>query len=154
MAFGGQVAPSIEMRARRRKPPLSAAVSAVMRANRSKGTELERRISACLTAATSRRFITNDDRLPGSPDFAFYGAQLAIFAHGCFWHACLICDRPRPRHNATYWSMKVETNVKRDRRVARSLRSLGWGVLTIRECRFRKNPDAEIRRIIQALNRR
>ena len=39
-----------------------------------------------------------------------------------------------PASNITFWREKFEANRKRDRRVNRQLRSLGWSVLVIWEC--------------------
>jgi len=71
--------------------------------------------------------------LPGTPDFAFAGARVAVFADGCFWHGC-------PRHfrapgtRRAYWLAKIRRNAARDRRVAARLRRMGWAVLRVREC--------------------
>jgi DNA mismatch endonuclease (patch repair protein) len=71
-------------------------------------------------------------RLPGTPDFAFPAARVAVFVHGCFWHGCPRHYRP-PRSNGPFWRRKVEGNRRRDRRAARALRALGWRAVTVWE---------------------
>ncbi|NOS99199.1 MAG: very short patch repair endonuclease [Phycisphaerales bacterium] len=71
-------------------------------------------------------------RLFGRPDFVFPRRRLAVFVDGCFWHCC-------PRHstipmgNRTFWEAKLAANRARDRRVNRTLRTMGWRVLRIWE---------------------
>ncbi|RQZ49630.1 DNA mismatch endonuclease Vsr [Burkholderia cepacia] len=71
-------------------------------------------------------------KLPGSPDFAFPSAHVAVFVHGCFWHGCPRCYK-EPRSNVEYWREKIVRNKKRDAKVARQLRLRGWSVLTFWE---------------------
>ena len=88
--------------------------------------------------------------LPGKPDFAWPKERVAVFVDGCFWHGCPNCH-VAPKHNAAFWRDKVETNQRRDRRVARQLRSRGWTVIRIWECRV-ANPGtlSRIRRALAA----
>ena len=71
----------------------------------------------------------------GKPDFVFPEYGVAVFVDGCFWHGC-----PRhgniPKNNREFWRNKIEGNKKRDRRVSRKLRSEGWLVCRIWECRL------------------
>jgi DNA mismatch endonuclease (patch repair protein) len=85
----------------------------------------------------------------GKPDFAWPGLKLAVFVDGCFWHGCRC--KHLPRTNTEFWRNKIETNRRRDRRVAGSLRRNGWTVLRIRECVVRK--PATLARIVRALGR-
>ena len=89
--------------------------------------------------------------LIGKPDFVFPKEQLAIFVDGCFWHGCPRCYI-KPKQNAKFWEKKIGGNVKRDRKVSRQLRSEGWSVCRVRECRLR-NPESVIRGIQKLLNR-
>jgi DNA mismatch endonuclease (patch repair protein) len=58
-----------------------------------------------------------------------------IFVHGCYWHkhSCRY-GRVTPRTNAEFWRTKRESNVKRDMRQLKVLRSENWRVLTVWEC--------------------
>jgi DNA mismatch endonuclease (patch repair protein) len=68
----------------------------------------------------------------GKPDFAWPARKIALFVDGCFWHGCRC--KHLPRTNTKFWRNKIETNMRRDRRVAQSLRRAGWKVLRIKEC--------------------
>ena len=99
------------------------------------------------------RYRRNVGSLPGEPDFAVHAAHAAIFVHGCFWHGHTNCKRAKlPATNRRFWREKIDTNKRRDRRVARLLRKQGWQVLTIWQCRLR-NPQrvcAGLRRTVQS----
>lgn len=91
-------------------------------------------------------------RLPGSPDFIFRVAKVAIFVDGCFWHGC-----PQhghlPRSRLDYWQPKLARNARRDRAVNRTLRAAGWRVIRIWECALNAKRQANtIRRILRAFN--
>ncbi len=108
--------------------------SAIMRAvknRRVKATELSLR--ARLVAAGIRGWRMYARDLPGTPDFIFPAARVAIFVDGCFWHGCPHCYR-RPQSSQRYWDAKLDRNRQRDRLVTRLLRSQGWSVLRIWEC--------------------
>ena len=87
--------------------------------------------------------------LPGKPDFTFRKEKLTVFVAGCFWHRCPKCYR-EPKTNTEFWRNKIETNVKRDRRVSKELRKAGWNVCRIWECRLKK-PAPVISRINRLL---
>jgi len=53
--------------------------------------------------------------------------------------------------NAKFWREKIGGNIKRDCRVSRQLRTEGWSVCRIWECRLKK-PDSVIRRIQRMLD--
>ena len=65
-------------------------------------------------------------------DILFRPAKVAVFVHGCFWHAC-----PRhgtqPKANARWWREKLERNRSRDRDTSRRLRREGWHVVRVWE---------------------
>jgi DNA mismatch endonuclease (patch repair protein) len=68
----------------------------------------------------------------GRPDFAWPSLMVAVFVDGCFWHGCSC--KYLPRSHKKFWRDKIENNKRRDRRVARSLRSKGWIVIRVKEC--------------------
>lgn len=73
--------------------------------------------------------------LPGKPDLVWVGRKLAIFVHGCFWHAHDCSEGLRkPKTNQQYWIPKIERNLQRDTENIRTLRAAGWDVLIIWEC--------------------
>src|SRR2546423_11268086 len=68
--------------------------------------------------------------LPGRPDFTFRKRRVCIFVHGCFWHDCPRCKK-RSNTRAAYWASKIETNRKRDLRVARELKRRGYKICIV-----------------------
>jgi DNA mismatch endonuclease (patch repair protein) len=123
-----------------RKANVSSQRSRTMAAVKSRDTTPELLVAKLLRAAGVRH--RRDVRsLPGRPDFVMKrrdGAPLALFVHGCWWHGH-DCHRGArvPRTNRAYWLAKVARNRRRDRRVARELRSLGYSVWTVWECRLK-----------------
>lgn len=83
--------------------------------------------------------------LLGNPDFVFPGARVAVFVDGCFWHSCPKHLR-LPAANRAYWARKIDQNRRRDRRIGRALRTLGWRVVRIWEHAL-KEPGARSRAI-------
>lgn len=75
--------------------------------------------------------------LPGSPDLVFPKYHIAVFIHGCFWHAhgCALSTLPVTRHE--FWTQKLEGNVARDRKAIAALQASGWRALVIWECALR-----------------
>lgn len=128
-------APGGRSGARRRRSPVADTVSARARSAlmaRIRGDDLgpERRLRAAL-AGLGAPFVANDRALPGRPD-AVVGGRLAVFVHGCFWHAC-------PRHwrlpatRRAFWSRKAAGNARRDARVRRALNRAGLSVMAVWE---------------------
>lgn len=106
--------------------------SRIMAAVRSRGnTTTEVPFGKLLWAAGLRGYRKHWP-VAGRPDFAWPGKRVAVFVDGCFWHGCK-CKR-LPRTNTRFWRDKIETNRRRDRRVARSLRRDGWVVIRVKEC--------------------
>jgi DNA mismatch endonuclease (patch repair protein) len=101
-----------------------------MTAIRSSGTKPELTLGAALRQLFPRRLILVQPQLPGRPDYYLPGLRLAVFADGCFWHACPEHGR-LPHDNRDYWAAKLARNAERDRIVIRELRAMG-----IRPLRF------------------
>lgn len=81
-------------------------------------------------------------KLPGSPDFVWREARLAVFLDGCFWHGCPV-HGSIPVTRKEYWSQKLARNVLRDREVSEKLRARGWAVLRLWECDLTKARHAQ-----------
>jgi DNA mismatch endonuclease, patch repair protein len=127
--------------------------SAVMGRIRSSGNkDTELKLIALFRKHGIRGWRRNSS-LIGKPDFIFPSSRLAIFVDGCFWHGCAKHSKP-PKTNSDYWRQKLRRNRKRDREVARTLRSRGWIVIRLWEhdlsVRYEKR---SLRRIISALVR-
>ncbi len=82
---------------------------------------------------------SNVSYLLGKPDIVIKSKKTIIFLNGCFWHHHHNCSRANlPKSNKTYWVPKIKNNVKRDIRVRRTLRRMGWSVITVWECQVRR----------------
>lgn len=81
--------------------------------------------------------------MKGSPDVIIPEKNLAIFVHGCFWHACKKCYR-KPANNKDFWEEKIRKNIKRDRRNERILKRGGWKVIKIWEHNLRNTKNKGI----------
>jgi len=119
----------------------SAQRSRTMAAVKSRDTKPELRVAALLDelGVAYRRDAAD---LPGRPDFVVERrgrAPIALFVHGCWWHAH---DCPRgartPKTNRDYWLAKIDRNRRRDRRVTRELRAAGYSVWVVWECRLKQ----------------
>jgi DNA mismatch endonuclease (patch repair protein) len=118
------------------------------------------RIRSRGNAATELRFIEilkmhkitgwrRSAKLPGQPDFVFRTARVVVFIDGDFWHG-----NPKgfrlPRSNLDYWTKKILSNRRRDRRVNRQLRSQGWKILRFWQSAL-KNENAVASRLWRVL---
>jgi len=97
------------------------------------------------------RFRLHSRELPGKPDIVLPRHGKVIFVHGCFWHGHSRCPRATlPTTNPEFWRKKTEGNKARDRRVARKLRRMGWGVLVVWQCQT-SNLDSLSKRLLRFL---
>lgn len=123
-----------------------------MQGNRASGTKPEEDLRGGIFASGLRGYRKNVKTLPGKPDIVFSKAKLAIFAHGCYWHQCPHCLGNRtPKTNPTYWNAKFNANKERDVRNQASLEALGYQVLVIWECEIKKDLDAQVQRVKEAI---
>jgi DNA mismatch endonuclease (patch repair protein) len=82
--------------------------------------------------------------LPGTPDIVLPGRKIAIFVHGCFWHAHEGCKYFKvPATRPEFWIAKLQSNVDRDKRAVEKLRAMGWRVLLVWECATREPATAK-----------
>lgn len=138
-----------------RPPPASSqAVSAVMRANRAKGTAPELALERALKTSGLSHFQRSPSGLPGRPDLAFPKRKVAVFVHGCFWHRCPRHARSLPKANREYWMLKFGLNRRRDLRKIRELRKLGWRVMVFWECQVKERPATSVARVKRELARK
>jgi len=92
------------------------------------------------------RYRLNVRTLPGKPDITIGRLKLAIFVHGCFWHrhSCRL-GQATPTTNTAFWAAKFETNQRRDRAARRTLKLLGWRVLTVWECQTKPKRNTALK---------
>lgn len=88
---------------------------------------------------------------PCTPDFYFPDCKLAVFVHGCFWHACPKCKRNIPQSRRSFWTRKLDENRRRDQRVRRRLWREGYHVVRVWEHDLKR--DAWIRRLEAKLDK-
>jgi DNA mismatch endonuclease (patch repair protein) len=115
--------------------PSSAAVSAVMRANRKRDTGPEVRLRSLLHRDGFRFRANAEVSVPGlhvRADIVFRRQKVAVFVDGCFWHSCR-WHGTRPRVNTHYWLPKLSRIVARDHKVKDLLTRAGWRVVRVWE---------------------
>lgn len=118
-----------------------AARSAMMARIKGKNTKPEMLVRKALFAA-GYRFRLHRKDLPGNPDIVLPGRKVAIFVHGCFWHAhqgCRLAKLPATRPE--FWREKLGRNVARDAAAVSALRFQGWRVLVVWECFIRQQRE-------------
>ncbi len=111
--------------------------SRMMSSVRAKNTKLELEVRRRLFTM-GFRYRLHEKNLPGTPDMVFPKYRAVLFVNGCFWHhhGCHLSTLPHTRRS--WWKKKLEGNRKRDSEVISNLKALGWRVLVIWECGFRK----------------
>lgn len=126
----------------------SATRSRMMAGIRGKNTKPEILVRSYLHRS-GLRFRIHVKDLPGKPDVVLPKYKTVIFVHGCFWHSHPRCKFAAvPASNVEFWKQKLDVNRQRDQRNKRSLKALGWRVLTIWECRMdERHLSALIRKI-------
>jgi len=123
-----------------------------MRAIKSRNNRTtERRLRAYLAQMGIKGWRVRPANLVGRPDFVFSVRRIALFTDGCFWHGCPRCGHI-PHTNRAYWKAKIARNKKRDSKIARALRNLGYRVTRVWECQLREDPNRCIRRVLRDPN--
>jgi DNA mismatch endonuclease (patch repair protein) len=119
-----------------------ASRSALMSRIRGKNTNPEL-IVRRLLHSLGYRFRLHRKDLPGKPDIVLPSRRIAIFVHGCFWHAhgCKIGQPPKSR--LEFWGPKLQRNRERDAQNIQALEALGWTALTIWQCETRDGAALE-----------
>jgi DNA mismatch endonuclease Vsr len=89
-------------------------------------------------------------KLSGKPDIAFVKKKVAVFIDGDFWHGYNF-GKVKNRLPQKYWRGKIENNIKRDKRINRTLKKEGWIVIRIWGHEIKKRPAKALNRIVYAL---
>ena len=112
----------------------SAAVRAVMQANRPRDTRPERALRSAAHALGLRYRVGTRPlpKLRRTADLVFTRAKVAVFLDGCFWHGCPEHFRPA-KLNESFWTTKIADNQKRDQDTDRQLAEAGWTVVRVWE---------------------
>ena len=88
-------------------------------------------------------------KIYGNPDLLIKERKIAIFCDGDFWHGYKYREKKKPEKK--FWRDKIETNMKRDKKVSRKLRREGWSVLRFWEHDIEKRPEVCKRKISRKL---
>jgi DNA mismatch endonuclease (patch repair protein) len=112
-----------------------------MKSNRASGTRPE----IILAKLLRKRLVKSN--LPGSPDFVYPRARLAVFVHGDFWHRCPQCNLALPKRHREFWRRKFARNVERDELVKKELEVLGWRVMVVWGHELRDDPSGAASRV-------
>jgi DNA mismatch endonuclease (patch repair protein) len=123
--------------------------SALMGRIKGKNTKPEQVVSKALRRAGyyPKRHVRD---LPGSPDFVFTKARIAVFIDGDFWHGWRF---PLWKSKLTpFWREKISANRERDQRNFRKLRRSGWTVIRIWEHQLKNAPEECILRITEQVD--
>ncbi len=115
--------------------------SAMMAGIKGRNTKPELQVRKALHAG-GFRFRLHRKELPGCPDIVMPGRKVAIFVHGCFWHAhhgCRLAKVPSTR--SEFWKEKLGRNAARDQAAVQTLQRQGWRVLVVWECFLRQQKE-------------
>ena len=132
-------------------PPVSAARSRNMAAIKGKNTKPELLVRSWLHR-NGFRFRLHRKDLPGKPDIVLPKYKTVIFVHGCFWHSHGCKNSVLPKIRRVFWENKLNDNARRDVRMKRAIRELGWRTFVVWECELRTKPDQIARRFMARLN--
>ncbi|MCS6824899.1 MAG: DNA mismatch endonuclease Vsr [Cytophagaceae bacterium] len=90
------------------------------------------------------RYRLHDKRLPGKPDIVLPKLKVVLFIHGCFWHGHHNCKYfVLPKTRTEWWLKKIERNKQLDSENLLKLKSAGWKVFTIFECKLKPGSRAK-----------
>ena len=100
------------------------------------------------------RYRKNDKNLIGKPDIVLAKYRIAIFCdseyfHGKDWPE--LEKRILKGSNSSYWYGKIKRNIERDQEVTATLRSEGWTVLRFWGNDIKKNLDACVQAVDEAV---
>ena len=87
-------------------------------------------------------------KMYGNPDFVVE-EKIIVFCDGDFWHGYKYFEKKMP--SKKFWRDKIETNMKRDKRISRKLRRDGYSVLRFWEHDIDKREKICINRIERKL---
>jgi len=127
--------------------------SEVMSLIRSKNTKPEiafRKLVSSVLYPRGYRYRLHYKKIPGRPDVAFVAQKVAFFVDGTFWHGHDL-KRNRGRLPSKFWISKIEGNVRRDKKINRQLRKMGWKVIRVWEHDLQKRPEWVLDNVLRAL---
>lgn len=111
---------------------------------RSKWTSQEKKIHGYLKAHKIKHKM--HPKIEGNPDILLTDKKTAVFLHGCFWHKCPK-HYIKPKSNKVYWIKKIDSNVKRFKKVRIMLRNKGYNVIRLWEHEIKKDTAKSINKL-------
>ena len=88
--------------------------------------------------------------LPGCPDIVFPSQRIVVFIDSDFWHGWNFIKWKKKLKK--YWVIKIEKNIKRDRKNRIILKKAGWKVFRIWEHQWKKDKEKCIEKLRLAFN--
>jgi len=119
----------------------------IMSRVRSKNTKIDLRMKKIVSRLNCKYEMY--PKMFGSPDLIIEKKKIAIFCDGDFWHGYKYYERKKPAKK--FWRDKIESNMKRDKKVSSFLRRNGWSVLRFWEHDIDNRPDACKRKILRKI---
>lgn len=113
---------------------------------RSKNTGLENAVFSELRKQKIK-FKKHANNILGKPDMAVIETKKAVFIDSDFWHGWRY-PLWKSQLKTEFWTKKIESNRKRDKRVSRVLRKQGWKILRVWEHSLKNKPTDTIELII------
>jgi len=117
---------------------------------RGKNTRIEQLMFAELEKR-GIKFSTHEANLAGRPDIRIDQSDVLVFIDGDFWHGRRY-DSWKHKLTTT-WSVKIENNIRRDRRQRAKLRRQGWYVLRLWGTDILKDPEKCAEKILSMQRR-
>ena len=124
--------------------------SEIMSKIKSKDTKIEIEFRKAIWNA-GFRYRKNQTKYFGKPDLVLKKYKTVIFIDSCFWHGCGKHCR-LPATHKKYWIEKIERNKKRDKKVKRYYKKIGWNIIRVWEHDILKNFDKTIDKMIVFFN--
>ena len=122
--------------------------SAIMRKIRGKDTKPELTLRKLLYQRGLRYRLHAKD-IVGKPDIVFRSRKIVIFVDGDWWHGRNY--RKEAERYPPFWQEKIKRNMKRDRKVNRELKKVGWDVIRVWQKDLQKQPDKYAQEIFDYL---
>ena len=136
---------------------LKSIVSYNMSRIRATDTVIEKVLMSEIRKSGLKGFRRNASDVFGKPDFCWKKHRVAVFCDSAFWHGYRWGKKFKNSFKVRkkFWVNKIESNIKRDRKVNRELKKQGWVVLRFWDFQIKKNTNwcaSAIRKKLQRIH--